>query len=337
MTGDALISGILAHGPMVIILGAMLAGLVMAFAVADAVGSPAKRKRLDSLNQRLKAGPRVRPADNLQLKRDTKLSAIPIFDRFLHRMLPRPEKLRVRLNRTGWKINLGTYALINVVLLVSTLLACLMVYKISLLASVLIAVPVGVGLPHIIIGFTITRRQKKFLKLLPEAIDLMVRGLRSGLPITETIVGVGREIIDPIGTEFRRIAESVRLGELPERAIKEAVERTGLSELNFFVTALSVQRETGGNLTETLENLSDVLRKRQQMKLKVKAMSSEARASAMIIGSLPFVMFGLIYVVNRDYVMKLFIDPRGIFMVAAGVTLMLFGILVMIKMVKFEV
>lgn len=339
MTGDALIAGILDHGPMVIILGAMLAGLVMAFAVADAVGSPAKRKRkrLDSLNERLKAGPRVRPANNVQLKRDTKLSAIPIFDRFLRRMLPRPEKLRVRLNRTGWKLNLGTYALFNVVLLASTLLACLIAYKLSPLVSLAIAVPVGVGLPHIVIGFTIARRQKKFLELFPEAIDLMVRGLRSGLPVTETIVTAGREMEDPVGSEFRRVAESVRLGETPERAIWQAVERTGLSELNFFVTALSVQRETGGNLTETLENLADVLRKRQQMKLKVKAMSSEARASATIIGSLPFVMFGLIYLVNKDYVMKLFIDPRGILLVAAGGTLMLFGILVMIKMVKFEV
>ena len=103
------------------------------------------------------------------------------------------------------------------------------------------------------------------------------------------------------------------------------------------MTALSVQRETGGNLTETLGNLSDVLRKRRQMKLKVKAMSSEARASAMIIGSLPFVMFGLIYVVNPDYIMKLFIDPRGMILIGIGLGLMAVGSLVMIKMVKFEI
>ncbi|MFQ5954409.1 MAG: type II secretion system F family protein [Kiloniellales bacterium] len=339
MTGDALIAGLIDHGPMVVIVGAMLAGLVMVLAVADAIGSPArrKRKRLESLHVRLKAGPRARPAMNVQLKRDTKLSDVPILDRFLRQFLPRPEKLRLRLSRTGLKINLGTYALFNAVLLVGTMLACLVSFKLSPLTSVLIAVLVGLGLPHFVIGFMIARRQKKFLGLFPEAIDLMVRGLRSGLPITETVVTVGREMNDPVGTEFRQMAESVRLGETLEEAVWQAVERTGLSELNFFVTALSVQRETGGNLTETLDNLSDVLRKRRQLKLKIKAISAEARASATIISALPFVMFCIIYLLNTDYVMKLFIDPRGMYMVGAGLFLMVVGILAMIKMVRFEV
>ncbi len=337
MSADALMAGIINHGPIVIIFGAMLVGLIMALAVGDAFGNPAKRKRLQALHDRLKAGPRASSSMNVQFKRDTKLSEVPLLDRFLRQMLPRPEKLRLRLSRTGWKINLGSYALFNAVLLVGTMWACLMSYSLSPLASLAIAVSVGIGLPHFFIGAKIARRQKKFLELFPDAIDLMVRGLRSGLPVTETIVTVGREMEEPVGSEFRQISETVRLGETPEAAVSQAVDRTGLSELHFFVTALSVQRETGGNLTETLENLSDVLRKRRQMKLKVKAMSSEARASAMIIGALPFVMFGLIYAVNKDYVMKLFIDPRGTLMLGFGLIMMVVGILVMVKMVRFEV
>ena len=112
---------------------------------------------------------------------------------------------------------------------------------------------------------------------------------------------------------------------------------TYAKELSFFVTALSVQRETGGNLTETLENLADVLRKRRQMKLKVRAMSSEARASAMIIGSLPFIMFVLIYLVNQRYIMMLFNDPRGMVITGIGLGLMVVGGIIMAKMVRFEI
>lgn len=339
MTPDALVASMIDYGPLGVVIGATIAGLVLAFAVADSMNGSARRKqkRLESLRSRLQGDPRVSQAADVSLKRDTNLSAVPIFDRMLRQFLPRPDKLRLRLNRTGRKISLAKYAFFSIGLTAAAMLALLLWFGLSPLLSGLIGVTIGVGLPHYVIGMMVGRRQKKFLGTFPEAIDLMVRGLKSGLPITETIVTVGNEMTDPIGTEFTMIAESVRLGETPEKAVWEAVERTGLYELNFFVTALSVQRETGGNLTETLGNLSDVLRKRRQMKLKVKAMSSEARASAMIIGSLPFVMFGLIYVVNPDYIMKLFIDPRGMILIGIGLGLMVVGSLVMIKMVKFEI
>jgi tight adherence protein B len=150
-------------------------------------------------------------------------------------------------------------------------------------------------------------------------------------------VTVSKEMADPIGAEFRLIDQGIRFGRSIDEALWDTATRIDTPEFKFFVISISVQRETGGNLAETLDNLSDILRKRRQMKLKVRALSSEARASAYIIGSLPFVMFGILTVVSYDYVMDLFRDPRGLVMVAIGLTSMLLGVLVMAKMVRFEI
>jgi tight adherence protein B len=133
------------------------------------------------------------------------------------------------------------------------------------------------------------------------------------------------------------MSDSIKFGWTLEDALWDAAKRLDTPEFRFFCISLAVQRETGGNLAETLENLSDILRRRRQMQLKIKAMSSEAKASAIILGSLPFVMFGLIFFVNRGYVMQLFEDPRGLMMVAGGLTILGIGCLVMMKMVRFEV
>lgn len=142
---------------------------------------------------------------------------------------------------------------------------------------------------------------------------------------------------DPVGIEFRRITNSVKLGQTLEEALWDASRRLDTPDFKFFVISLSVQRETGGNLAETLHNLGDILRKRQQLKLKIKAMSSEARASAYIIGSLPFIMLGILMMINRKYVMVLFTDPRGLIFVGVGLLLIGLGALIMSKMVKFEI
>jgi tight adherence protein B len=191
--------------------------------------------------------------------------------------------------------------------------------------------------PHWICSNLIHRRLTKFTKLFPEAIDLMVRGIRSGLPVSETISSIGQELADPVGTEFQRITDSVKLGQTLEEAMWDTARRLDTPEFKFFVISLSVQRETGGNLAETLENLSDVLRKRHQMQLKIKAMSSEARASAYIIGSLPFIVGGILMLLNPKYVMTLFTDPRGMMLVGVGFAMMALGGFVMAKMVRFEV
>ena len=153
----------------------------------------------------------------------------------------------------------------------------------------------------------------------------------------ESIRIVGQEFNGPVGTEFSLISDRVRFGQQLEDALWDAVKRIDLPDFKFFVVSLSVQRETGGNLAETLENLSNILRQRRQMKLKIKAMSSEARASAMILGALPFLMFSIMLLINSEYVMTLFTDPRGLIMVGFGLACLALGVGIMWKMVRFEI
>ena len=172
---------------------------------------------------------------------------------------------------------------------------------------------------------------------MPEALDLIVRGIRSGLPATEALKTIADEVDDPVGTEFRQVTDQMRIGVALDEAMWSAARRLGIAEFNFLVISLSIQQETGGNLAEILEKLSDMVRRREQMRLKVKAMSSEARASAMIIGSLPFIMCALISFVNPGYMSVLFTDPRGWVMIGIGLTSLLIGVAVMAKMIRFEI
>jgi tight adherence protein B len=196
---------------------------------------------------------------------------------------------------------------------------------------------VGVGLPHYVIGFLIKKRIKKFTSNFPDAIELMVRGLRSGLPIAETLGVVSGEIPGPVGVEFRAVADKMKIGRTMEGALQDTADRLGTPEFQFFVITLAIQRETGGNLAETLSNLADVLRKRAQMKLKIRAMSSESKASAMIVGSLPFVVFTLVYMINPAYMAGFFSDERLMIAGLGGLVWMGIGVFIMAKMVNFEI
>ena len=157
------------------------------------------------------------------------------------------------------------------------------------------------------------------------------------MPIPDSISTVAREIAAPVCTEFRRIEQGMRLGQTLEEALWDANKRLDTPEFKFFVISLSLQRETGGNLAETLENLSEILRKRRQMRLKIKAVSSEARASAMIIGSLPFIMVIILYVIAPGYITALFVDQRGHAMIGVGLVSLFIGYGIMMKLVRFEI
>ncbi len=339
MTGLATL--FLDPGPMIALAaGIFIASAGLFMVLADVVfGGTARRRRqrLETVATRWSAASDGPAAPTQSLRQDTALSSVPGLDRLLRQVLPRPEALRRRLIRTGLKMTLGAYLLSTVTLMAALTTLIAFGFGFPLWLAVVCGISFGCLLSYLVVGRIIARRESKFIELLPEAIDLMVRGLKSGLPIAETIAIVGGEMRDPVGQEFRLIAQSIRLGETVETAVIGAVERIDLPELKFFATALSVQRETGGNLAETLANLSDILRKRRQMKLKVRAMSSEARYSAMIIGSLPFIMFGIIYAMSPDYAMVLFNDPRGMIVVGIALFLMAIGVGVMMKMVRFEI
>jgi tight adherence protein B len=251
-------------------------------------------------------------------------------------LIPKPALLRKRLEQTGKEISLGKYALICLGVTAGVAFL-LMIRGAPLILSLMLGLFFGVGGPHFFIGKMIKRRINKFNSNFPDAIELMVRGLRSGLPITETLGIVASEIQGPVGIEFRMVADKMKIGRTMEAALQDTADRLGTAEFQFFVITLAIQRETGGNLAETLSNLADVLRKRAQMKLKIRAMSSESKASAYIVGSLPFVVFGLVMMINPHYMGGFFTDQRLIVAGIGGMIWMGIGALIMAKMVNFEI
>lgn len=255
----------------------------------------------------------------------------------LRRIIPQPGELKKRLEQTGREIEFSKYVGSCGALAVIGFCVASFGLNYSIEMAAPFGIILGVGLPHWFTGFLIKRRAVKFTTLFPDAIDLMTRGLKSGLPVTESISAAAREIPDPVGIEFRKIIDAIKLGQTLDEALWAATARISTPEFKFFVISLSIQQETGGNLAETLQNLSEILRKREQMKLKVKAMSSEARASALIIGSLPFIMGTVLSMVNYEYVNVLWTDPRGMTMLAVGFGLIGTGSFVIAKMVRFEI
>jgi len=271
------------------------------------------------------------------LRRNMSDSTIASVDRLIRNALPNIGLLRQRLERSGWPLKVGDYLLICTGLWVVTSSLLWLIFGYSIVINLLAGFTIGFGLPHVVVGRQIAKRTKKFSSLLPEALDLIVRGVRSGLPVSETMKTIGEEIADPVGSEFRRISDQTKIGVSMDEAMWATAKRLQIPEFNFLVISMSIQQETGGNLAEILENLSNMVRRREQMRLKVKAMSSEARASAMIIGSLPFIMCALISFINPRYMSTLFTDPRGWIMIAMGLTSLLVGIFIMAKMVRFEI
>jgi tight adherence protein B len=192
------------------------------------------------------------------------------------------------------------------------------------------------GLPQWVVSFLGARRIKQFSELFSDAIDIIVRGIKSGLPVHDALKIIGRESPEPLGGEFLRLVENIGMGMTIEQALEKMYERMPTPELRFFAIVLSIQAKTGGNLAEALGNLSQVLRSRKLMREKIKALSSEAVASAMIIGSLPPGVMALIMVTAPDYMSKMFTDPRGNTMLIISAAIMAVGIFVMRKMINFK-
>ncbi|GAM05798.1 type II secretion system F family protein [Novosphingobium sp. MBES04] len=246
------------------------------------------------------------------------------------------EALDLRLMRSGlsWTLSQYLYGSLGIAVTVTLLLylktgAALLALGIGLFA--------GAGIPHVVLNMMINKRTNNFITKFPDAIELLVRGLRSGLPVTETLTVVAKEVPGPVGQEFKLITERIKIGKTMEDALQETADRLSIPEFNFFCITLAIQRETGGNLAETLANLADVLRKRAQMKLKIRAMSSESKASAYIVGALPFLVFGMIWMVNPSYVGEFFIDERLMVAGMGGAVWMGIGAFIMAKMVSFEI
>lgn len=315
-------------------LGALLVLAMLAFAFSGPSAAKAGSRRLIALRDR-HAGAATAAAMDAQLRRISASRATRM-DLAAMRFLPRPAELKKRLAMTGKTWTPGQYGMATAGLLILTT-SLLALRGMPFLLALLVGVVVGAGIPHKVVSWTIKKRVAAFNAKFPDAIELLVRGLRSGLPITETMSVVGSEVAGPVGEEFRAVGDKMKIGRTMDAALQETADRLGTPEFQFFVITIAIQRETGGNLAETLSNLAEVLRKRMQMKLKIRAMSSESKASAYIVGSLPFIVFGLIWMINNDYMASFFIDPRLIVAGLGGLTWMGIGVFIMAKMVSFEI
>ena len=244
--------------------------------------------------------------------------------------------LKARLSQAGLSISTTKFyvfsGLFSVFLLVLSLLA-----GISPLICLGIAFIAGAGLPRWFVKFLIKRRLNRFLEEFPNSLDIMVRSIKSGLPLTDALRLIATEGQEPVRSEFRRVVEAQQVGLSVPEACARMFTNIPLQEVNFFAIVIAIQSQAGGNLSEALGNLSRVLRERRKMKAKISALSMEAKASAVIIGALPFIVAFLVYLTSPDYIMVLFQDARGHLILGLSAVWMSIGIFVMRNMVNFEI
>ncbi|TCT07222.1 tight adherence protein B [Tepidamorphus gemmatus] len=243
--------------------------------------------------------------------------------------------LRVRIGQAGLGWSVRTYYVVSVATGIAAGLAGLLA-RLPPLVILGLMIAGGVGLPHWMLGFLKKRRQNKFLNEFPTAVDIVVRGVKAGLPLNDCLRIVAAESQEPVRSEFRQVIETQALGLPVADCVERMYDRMPLPEVNFFAIVIAIQQKTGGNLAEALSNLSKVLRDRKRMKGKIQAMSQEAKASAAIIGALPIIVMILVFLTSPQYISLLWTEPVGHIMLAGSAFWMLCGILVMRKMINFD-
>ena len=245
------------------------------------------------------------------------------------------QQIATRITQAGLSWTKQQFIIGSVVLGAVLFVAPLMV-GVGLLPAALLGLSGGFGLPRWVLNYLKKRREKKFLDALPDAVDIIVRGIKAGLPLFDSLKVVVADAPEPIKSEFRAIVETQSIGMPLGEACQRLYERMPLPEANFFGIVIAIQTKSGGNLSEALGNLSKVLRDRKKMKAKIQAMSMEAKASAGIIGALPPAVMMMVYVMSPDYISLLWTHPTGRLMMAGCVVWMTMGILVMKKMINFD-
>jgi tight adherence protein B len=244
--------------------------------------------------------------------------------------------LRTLIAQTGIDLSIRMFWMLSLIL--GLILAVVpFIFALPWYVSVGAGIVGFLGLPRWIIKFLRIRRQNIFLNDFADAIDVMVRGLKSGLPVTDAMRVIAAESGPPVGPEFSEIVEGQRIGISVDQGVERMVERMPLAEVNFLAIVMAIQAKTGGNLSEALSNLSKVLRDRKKMKAKIRAVSQEAKSSAAIIGSLPFIIMGALTVLNPEYLNPLFYTKMGNMMLVTCAVWMTTGVLVMRKMINFEI
>jgi len=243
--------------------------------------------------------------------------------------------LKSKILQANWTMQPQTFMTISLVLgLIAGAIPFLLRVPVHFCLG--IAIIIGFGFPRMILKMAIGRRQKKFTNNFADAMDIIVRGVRTGLPLGDCLKMIAHESPEPIRSEFRLVVEGESVGVPIEVCLERMYERIPLSEVNFFATVLNIQKTTGGNLGEALSNLSNVLRGRKMLREKIKALAAEAKASAYVIGSLPIIVMVLITVASPSYMEELYTTTTGQRNLMVGAGMMVVGTLVMKKMINFK-
>jgi tight adherence protein B len=322
-----------------------LQGLALAFLAATAIGGvawvfiyPLLSGEKQAENRRASVA-KPEPAAKRQAER-TQRSRREQVEGTLKDLEARRQKetkvpLSVRLTQAGLNWSTQKFMVMSAVL-GAVFFALAMFVGGGLLGAVGLAFAGGFGLPRWALGFLKKRREKAFLKALPDAVDVIVRGIKAGLPLFESLKVVAADSPEPLRSEFLAIIETQAIGMPLGDACARLFDRMPVPEANFFGIVISIQQKSGGNLSEALGNLSKVLRDRKKMAEKIQAMSMEAKASAGIIGALPPIVMILVYLTTPQYISLLWTDPTGQLMLVACVVWMSIGIMVMKKMINFD-
>lgn len=298
------------------------------------LGLNRRRKRLEAVIGRV-AGERVVRGDKSNEAERRKAIQQKLKEVEQKRSGQKKFRLADALAHAGLTMKPAEFVLLS--LLAGLVVGGLCYLMMSPLMGVVGAVFGGVAVPRFVLTVMAGRRLARFTTLFADAIDVIVRGVRSGLPLGECMKIIGRELPEPVGGEFRMVNEGIRLGMTVEESLNRMSTRVPTAEARFFAIVVSIQQQTGGNLADTLSKLSDVLRARHRMRDKIKAMSSEAKASAGIIGSLPIVVGALLGLVAPDYVGLLFTTNTGNYLIAGGLGWMGLGVMVMRGMINFDI
>ena len=244
--------------------------------------------------------------------------------------------MKVRLTQAGLRISptqLHIYSTFFAILAGTVVF----ILTANLFAMVGVIIVCALGLPRWVVSFLTKRRCEKFLEEFPNALDTMVRSIKSGLPLADAMRLIASDGQEPVKSEFRRVIDSQGVGLSIAEACGRMIATVPRPEVNFFAIVIAIQSQSGGNLSEAIGNLSKVLRDRRKMKAKIKALSMEAKASAWIIGALPFIVATLVYLTSPDYMMVLFTDPRGHMIMAISAVVMAVGVFVMRQMINFDI
>ena len=248
---------------------------------------------------------------------------------------PNKQGIKDQLRQAGMDISMNQFWMFSVICGVVTAGLAFFVVGNILVAGAMLFVGT-LGLPRWFVGMKRKRRFNAFLEEFPNAVDVITRGIKAGLPINDCIGIIAAEAKEPVGSEFRKIVEAQKMGLPMTEAIQKLYRNVPLTEANFFGIVIAIQQSAGGNLSEALGNLSNVLRDRKKMKAKIVAMSQEAKSSAGIIGSLPVIVSGLIYITTPDYISLLFTTTPGNIILGCSAIWMSMGILVMKQMINFD-